>query len=67
MQGESAKMEAVAREMEAASKPMEAIGKEMEALGTQLERQANIADAQMRTLIDEAVRQGLAQPAPVRR
>ena len=67
MQGESAKMEAVAREMEAASKPMEAIGKEMEALGTQLERQANIADAQMRKLIDEAVRQGLAQPAPVRR
>ena len=67
MQGESAKMEAVAREMEAASKPMEAIGKEMEALGTQLERQANIADAQMRKLIDEAVRQGLAQPAPLRR
>ncbi len=67
MQGESAKMEAVAREMEAASKPMEAIGKEMEALGKQLERQAAIADGQVRKLIDEAVRQGLAQPAPVRR
>lgn len=67
MQGESAKMEALAREMEAASRPMEAIGKEMEALAKQLERQAAFADAQVRKLIDEAVRQGLAQPAPVRR
>jgi len=67
MQAESVKMEAVAREMEAASKPMEAIGKEMEAVGKQMERQANIADGQVRKLIDEAVRQGLAQPAPVQR
>ena len=67
MQGESAKMEAVAREMEAASKPMEAIGREMEAVGRQLERQANLADRKLRMLIDEAVQQGLAQPAPVRR
>jgi len=67
MQGESAKMEAVAREMEAASKPMEAIGKEMETIGKQIEREARIADRQVRSLIDEAVQQGLAQPAPVQR
>ena len=67
MQGESERMEAIAREMEAASKPMEAIGREMEAVGRQLERQANLADRKLRMLIDEAVQQGLAQPAPVRR
>lgn len=67
MRGESMRMEAVAREMEAASKPMEAIGREMEAMGAQLERQAHIADRQVRSLIDEAVRRGLAQPAPTLR
>ena len=67
MQGESARMDAMAREMEAASKPMEAIGKEMEAVGKQIERQAGIAERQTRKLIDEAVRQRLAQPAPTLR
>ncbi len=67
MQGDSAKMEAIAREMEAASRPMEAIGKEMEAVGKQLEQQATLADRQVRMLIDEAVKQGLAQPAQVAR
>ena len=67
MQGESAKMEAISREMEAASKPMEAIGKEMEGIGKQLEKQASLADRQVRSLIDEALQQGLAQPAPTLR
>lgn len=67
MEGNHRKMEAIAREMEAASKPMEAIGKEMEALGEQLEKQATLADRQLRKLIDEAVQQGLAQPAPTLR
>ncbi|HWS77329.1 MAG TPA: M56 family metallopeptidase [Thermomonas sp.] len=67
MEGSHQRMEAIAREMEAASRPMEAIGKEMEALGSQLERQATIADRQVRTLIDQAVQQGLAQPAPTLR
>lgn len=64
MEGNRQRMEAIAREMEAASKPMEAIGREMEALGKQLEQQATIADREVRKLIDEAVQQGLAQPAP---
>jgi chromosome segregation ATPase len=67
MQGDSARMEAIAREMETASKPMEAIGREMEAVGKQLEKQAALADRQVRKLIDEAVQQGLAQPAPTLR
>ena len=67
MEGNHQKMEAIAREMEAASKPMEAIGREMEALGKQLEQQATLADRQVRKLIDEAMQQGLAQPAPTLR
>jgi hypothetical protein len=39
----------------------------MEALGKQLEQQATLADRQVRKLIDEAVRQGLAEPAPTLR
>ena len=67
LQVESAKMEALGSEMEAASQPMEAIGKQMEAAGKQNEQQAAIAEKKTRSLIDEAVQQGLAQPAPVRR
>jgi beta-lactamase regulating signal transducer with metallopeptidase domain len=67
MEGNHQKMDAIAREMEAASKPMEAIGREMEAVGRQLEQQATLADREVRKLIDEAVRQGLAQPAPTLR
>jgi hypothetical protein len=67
MEGNHRKVEAIAREMEAASKPMEAIGREMEVLGKQLEQQATLADRQVRKLIDEAVQQGLAQPAPTLR
>lgn len=62
MQQQSGKMEAVAREMEAAARPMEAIGRDMEALGTEIEREAGIADSRIRSLIDEAIARGLAQP-----
>ena len=62
MHRQSGKMEAVSREMEAAAKPMEAIGHDMEALGNQIEREAGIADTRIRSLIDEAIARGLAQP-----
>ena len=62
MQRQSGKMEAVARDMEAAAKPMEAIGRDMEALGNQIEREAGIADTRIRSLIDQAIARGLAQP-----
>ncbi|HSD18082.1 MAG TPA: M56 family metallopeptidase [Thermomonas sp.] len=62
MQRQSGKMESVAREMEAAARPMEAIGRDMEALGNQIEREAGIADTRIRSLIDEAIARGLAQP-----
>lgn len=62
MQRQSGRMETVAREMEAAAKPMEAIGRDMEALGNQIEREAGIADTRIRSLIDDAIARGLAQP-----
>lgn len=67
LQAQHAPMEALGREMEAAGRPMEAIGKEMEALGTKMEREAEVADAQVRKLIDEAYASGRARPAPERR
>jgi len=66
MEAQHAPMEALAREMEAASKPMEAVGAEMEALGKRIEREAGLADAQLRKLIDAAYVGGRAQPAPTR-
>lgn len=66
MKAQHAPMEALGREMEAAGKPMEAIGKDMEALGKRIEREANVADGEVRKLIDEAWRSGHAQPAPTR-
>ena len=66
MEAQHEPMEALSREMEAASEPMHAIGRDMEALGQRIEREAEIADRQVRQLIDEAWRNGRAQPAPVR-
>ena len=66
MQAESAKMQAIAREMEAAAKPMDAIGKQMDAVGREMDQKARVIEKQVRVLIDEAVRNGLAQPAPSR-
>ena len=62
MQRQSGKMETVAREMEAAAKPIEAIGRDMEVIGNQIEREAGIADTRIRSLIDDAIARGLAQP-----
>lgn len=59
-------IEALGQEMEAAGKPMEAVGKDMEALGRQMQEEADVADARVRGLIDEALRRDLAQPAPRR-
>ena len=67
MKAQHAPMQALARRMESASKPMERVGKEMEAIGARIEREAELADAQVRQLIDEAYRNGKAQPAPVQR
>ena len=60
-------MEELSREMESASQPMEDLGKEMEplgrqmeALGRQMEEAAAKADADMRALVDEAIRTGKA-------
>lgn len=66
MQAQHAPMEAVGKQMEEAGKPMEAIGKEMEVLGSKIEREAEIADRQVRKLIDEAYASGRAKPAPMR-
>ena len=64
MEAQYAPMEALGKEMEAAGKPMEAIGKDMETLGAEIEREAEIADRQVRKLIDEAYAGGQARPAP---
>ncbi len=66
MQAESAKMDAIAREMDAAAKPMDAIGKQMDAVGKEMDRKARVIEKQVRVLIDDAVRNGLARPAPSR-
>ena len=65
MKAQHAPMEALGREMEAAGKPMEAIGKDMEVLGKRIEREAHVADGEVRKLMDDAWRNGQAQPAPV--
>ncbi|GAB3383960.1 M56 family metallopeptidase [Lysobacter fragariae] len=66
MEAQHEPMEALSREMEAASKPMEAIGREMETLGTRIERESEAADAQVRKLLDEAYRSGLAEAVPAK-
>jgi beta-lactamase regulating signal transducer with metallopeptidase domain len=67
MQAQQVPMEALSREMEAASKPMDAIGRDMGAVGQRIERAAKVADRQVRSLIDQAWRDGRAQPAPALR
>lgn len=62
-----APMEALAREMALASAPMEAVGEAMEALGERIGEQSRVADARVRELIEDAYRDGRAQPAPARR
>jgi beta-lactamase regulating signal transducer with metallopeptidase domain len=57
-------MQALGQQMEEAGKPMQALGARMETLGKEQERLARLAEARTRKLIDEAVRKGLASPAP---
>jgi len=57
-------MEALGRQMEAASKPMEALGARMEVLGKRQEALVRKAERDTNGLIDEAMRKGLAKPAP---
>lgn len=64
MQAQQAPMEALSRQMEAASRPMDAIGRDMNAVGQRIDRAAKVADRQVRSLIDNAWRDGRAQPAP---
>ncbi|MBA3486276.1 MAG: hypothetical protein H0T88_03640 [Lysobacter sp.] len=64
MEAQREPMHALSREMEAASEPMKRIGEEMEAMGGRLEREAELADSQVRELIDQAYRSGKAQPVP---
>ncbi|HWI24642.1 MAG TPA: M56 family metallopeptidase [Lysobacter sp.] len=57
-------MEALGRQMEAASKPMEALGARMEVLGKRQEELVRKAERDTNELIAEAMRKGLAKPAP---
>jgi beta-lactamase regulating signal transducer with metallopeptidase domain len=59
--------EALAREMASASEPMQALGEKMSGVGQRIERAARIADRQVRTLIDQAYRDGRAEPVPAMR
>lgn len=56
-------MEAVSREMEQAAKPMQALGEQMGVLGRQQEKISLDADRKVRLLIDQATRNGQAEPA----
>ena len=58
-------MDELGRQMEVASKPMEALGKQMEGLGKQQETAARKAEKDMKAMIGEAEKKGLAKPAPV--
>ena len=62
MAEQHAPLEAMAREMALASEPMEAVGEEMAALGERIGERSRAADARVRTLIDEAYRDGRARP-----
>lgn len=59
--------EAVSRQMEEAGKPMEEIGRQLDALGDQMDQLSARAERETLQQIDEAVKRGLAKPAPVRR
>ncbi len=56
-------MEALSREMEQATEPMQALGEQMGVLGKQQEKISLEADRKVRSLIDQATRNGQAQPA----
>ena len=67
MQRNAQPMEALGKQMEEAGKPMEALGKQMEGIGAQMDAVSKQAERETLQLIDDAMAQGLASPAPVRR
>jgi hypothetical protein len=60
------RMEAIGKQMEDAGKPMEALGEKMEVLGKQMDAQQKEADQTTRGIINEALANGAARPAPQR-
>ena len=66
MQQNAQPMEALGRQMEDAGKPMEALGKQMEGIGARMDAVSKQAERATLKLIDEAIAQGLATPAPTR-
>lgn len=56
--------ETVGRQMEAQGKSMDALGKQMDVLGKQQEAVSKQADRTMRALMQEALKNGKAVPAP---
>lgn len=55
-------MEALGREMEKYSEPMEKLGEQMEKLGEQMEAASHEAGKKAQSLLDDAIRKGLAEP-----
>ena len=66
LQRQMAPMEALAKQMEAASKPMDELGNQMGKLGRQQEQLVRKAERELDALIAEAMKKGLAKPAPER-
>jgi len=60
-------MDDLGRRMDEAAKPMDELGKQMDVLGKQQETLARQAEKELKALIGEAERKGLAKPAPGRR
>ncbi|HEX5749022.1 MAG TPA: M56 family metallopeptidase [Archangium sp.] len=62
MEKASEPMDEIGREMEKLSAPMEEYGRQMDALGEQMEKAHLEAMQKARTLLDDAVRKGTAEP-----
>jgi len=57
-------MDALAREMDEATKPMDALATQMDALGKQQDKNVQQAERELQKVINSALQQGLAKPAP---
>lgn len=64
LEASSEPMEALGRQMEEAGKPMEALGEQMDVLGKQQETLVRKAEKDMKVVIGDAEKKGLAKPAP---
>lgn len=60
-------MDEISKQMEVETKPMEKLGKEMGQLGEQQEKLVKKAEAETRVEISNAMKKGLARPAPGQR